>query len=246
MAITYVSGTGATGATISSFAVTYPGGYVLQTGDIAVVVCEVNANADTFSQAAGPTYTGLGAAGAIQTDSSGAVLYSTMVAWRMLDTGDIAPTFSCPTANRGGWVIAILRPDINYASAIDATAGPTFGVAGTSFTPPSATAAWNTDASVIILSAKASASGTTAITWTAPGSWTSQVVGGLAGGASTASNFIGIATRIPVGTGAVTPGAATTNVSCLAGSASYQLLIKEQAGGKSLLAGQAVKRASLW
>lgn len=245
------NGGGATGTTNSVTA--WPASYTPAAGDIALVIAETDGTAAAWTQTAGSAFTGTGTGGALTQDNNtnATAPFQTLLAWRILQAGDTAPTFHIPNSGRVSWDLLVLRS--TATPAIDVVAGPTFHTtAGTSFTPPAATAAGSGETSVVLASITAAAKGTTAETWTAPANWTANsVAGSQAGTTATFSHLSSMATRLSQGPGSVAPGAYTAGVSSFA--TSYHVLVLETGGGPALAqqaqqwtSWPAVRRAAYW
>jgi hypothetical protein len=192
-------------------------------GDIVLVITETNSSTATLSVTPSGVWT------TKETDvlsSSGVIA----AVYRIFDGTETAPTFTWSAGARQTWVAVALAPDTGNTVSIDVWATTKVdGTAGTSHTPNAATAAGTGEVSVVLCTARASASGTTAITITPATNWTTTTTASFAGSASVASWASEVAFRTGQGSGSIAPGAFTTNVSTT--MVLFHVLVKEAAAG---------------
>lgn len=215
-----------------------------QVGDLVLFIASTNTNATSFSQTAG---TGSFAFQATGDQNPGSLALVTCVAWRRFDGTETAPTFTPSGGARQAWSMVAVTPDTFGTLGIDAWATANLdGTAATTHTPNAATAAAAGECSLILGAAENSANSTTAVSFTAPTSWTELSTGSSAGTSSTKSYGAGIAYRQSVGSGSVAPGAWTIQGSTTTVANVYQVLVREIVVYPPRVVSQAVNRAATY
>lgn len=219
--LTFAASTGATVTPALTGWTSLGGGTAPQSGDFVILITGVaNSTPRTFSQTSGT-----GTWGIQGPDANSTAVMNTAVCTRVFDGTETAPTFTWSNGGRQSWTALAFTPDTGSTLSIDVWATTKIDTTtGTSHTPNSATAAGSGELSIILTAARATANGTTAITFTAPTSWTSQATGSEPGSGSAPSNATNISSQSGV-SGTVTPGAVGTNVTT--GATLYHVLVKE-------------------
>lgn len=187
-------------ASAASFTPTLPTGN--QPGDFCAFIIRVGATGQTLSQTGG---TGTWTLQYNTSDSSGGYTYA--VAWRVLQSGDTAPTFSWTTSNAYTYSIIGLYSDTGktlntdaWAIELDTT------TSSNSVTPNAVTASGSGEASVILTCARAATETVpTSFTYTPPSGWTLPANGDQWTGSAN-SRFSAVVYQLGL-SGTVTPGA---------------------------------------
>jgi len=169
--------TGNTGTTAVSPALTGwtnagagPAGTAPQRGDYVLILITNNTQPATLSQTAG---TGWSVLKGPTTQTTNGTFVSAVFGRSWLGS-ETAPTWTYVGGSRLAWVVVAFAPDAGQAVFVDTTGTEKVDTtASTSHTAPAATTTGGvTDTSVLLEAVAASATGTTAITFTVPASWT--------------------------------------------------------------------------
>lgn len=212
----------------TSWPITYPAGSAV--GDYVFVVLGLGNAAGSFNT--GPfgdmsllsTDTNSGDPGGYYTGLYGGLLTST--------TG---PTITSTTSgNKGAWVaIAFSGTSLTLDGAVAKTINT---VTNTSHTPPAKTATQASVVSILLHSARNSATGATGPTTTPPTNWTEPASGDVASSAGTtsANRQVGCAVSYRLAqSGTITPGALTLSLTGFADL--YHVLLYEAAGAPAVI-----------
>ena len=222
-----------------------------QTGAVVIVVIMTSGTAGgSFTQTAGPTWTGLGAAGALQTDSNANAggTFQSMIAWSPpWPGGGAGPTATFSYPNSGRWAYDTIWVYADWATVnLDAAASADISTtAGTTQSINAASASQAAEASIILTANQKNAVGTGSTTWTKPTGWTSFDTQAEAGTAATYGELTTVGYKVPVGSGSVAPGTYTLSQSCY--SNAYQLLFSAPTlPSPGRVSSQAIKRAAFY
>jgi hypothetical protein len=225
------SNTSTTASTTVTPAITGWTGANPAAGDILLCICTARTTtASTWSQTGGPTWTFKynnlqdGTAGGCQA----------MAAWRIMQAGDTAPTFTVSTSAPNAYAIIGFTPDAGNTMAIDTwAASNVLTTAASSITPNAATAAGTGEVSVVMVGEVNAGTGKNSSGLTMPSGYTTDGTHSDYVGASGQNQYaIGIGGVLGV-SGTVTPGAANYGTSSLTGVALHVLLTESSgaAGG---------------
>lgn len=178
----------------------------------------------------------------------------TILAYRQMQAGDTAPVFSWTGAGKCAWTAVCIQPVAGQQAVHSGLATPSISATATSHTPPAYAAGAASGISVLLTGYRAGANAATAITSTAPTSWTEPATNAdtsTATGTSSALRQVASwhAYRINQ-TGTITPAAYASSVTAL--SNKYHVFAIEQSVSPFLppqpkvLQWAAVDRAHNW
>lgn len=209
-----------------------PAGTAPAAGDLVVIIiCIFNAT-QTANQASGTGTWTFQATG--DDNGSAATDHTSAVAWRVFDGTETAPTFAWGTASRYSYSIMALAPDAGKTLSPDVWAAVVkVTTAATTATAGAATGSGGPDCSLVLITCATNVVSGSAITYTAPASWTIPTLGSDSNTGTGSKHGCGSSIAYRAGqTGTVTPGAETFSQACY--SNAYQLLVQEPGGAANV------------
>lgn len=245
MAMAYRSSIAANGTstTVTTLTPTLPTGWAA--GDLVAFCISIGANFTSPTNPAGWT---------TRYDTNGDSTGRTILAYRTMQTGDAAPTFSWTGTGKWAYTGICAQPAAGSQAVLLAPGAPTVSATSTSHTPPSYAAGASTGMSILMSGYRGSINQATAITSTAPTNWTepaSDADTSTAINTTTATRQVASWHAYRTGqTGTVTPAAYTTSVTAL--SNKYHLFVVETAPAEfmppspDVYQSAAVYRAHYW
>jgi hypothetical protein len=96
----------------------------------------------------------------------------TFFAYKTLQVGDTAPSFSWTTGGKTAWTAICVQPAVGQQAAHSGLATPTINATNTSHTSPAFAAGAATGCSILMTGYREGANGATGVTTTPPTSWT--------------------------------------------------------------------------
>lgn len=204
--------------TLTNYSVTLPTGW--QAGDLVLAQVTIGALPATgLNGLAGWTITHA-------TDAnSGGATHTTAVAARVMQSGDSNPVFNGSGGGKWAWSAVAVQPGAGETLSIGADAAvKVTTTTSTTLAAPNSTTTSTTDVSVLFYGNRASTSGATAITATAPTGWTRGTESSTAVGTNNATRQVSSMVAYKnAAAGAQVPGTSTANVSVCQNAYHYRI-----------------------
>jgi hypothetical protein len=211
VALSYRSSSAANGgaATVATITPTLPTGWAAN--DIVYFCISIGVN---FTAPVNPS--GWTTRNDLNSDSTGRTIF----AYRTMQNGDAAPTFSWTTAGKWAWTGICVQPTAGQAATHLTLSGPTVNATNTTHTSPALSAGASTGCSVLLTGYRGGANAATAITTTPPTNWTEPATNAdtsTATGTTSALRQVASWHAYRSGqTGNITPGAQTVSATAVA------------------------------
>lgn len=210
MALSYRSSSSAQNATASStFTTTLPTGAT--TNDLVYICASING---VYTSPVDP------GGWAVQHDTNQDATGRTFLAYRTLQPGDAAPTFSWSGTGKYAWTAICIQPAAGQQAVHYGLAGPTVNATNTTHTSPAFAAGALSGCSVLLTGYREGANTSTGVTTTAPTNWTEPATNAdvtTASGTTSALRQVSSwhAYRVAQ-TGTITPGTQTVSLTSVA------------------------------